>query len=36
MTLMPGSVLQTNFNLMHRCQIMPHGGVGHLDTVELK
>ncbi|MSV29497.1 MAG: cupin domain-containing protein [Bryobacterales bacterium] len=29
MTLMPGSALQTNFNFMHRCQIMPHGGVGH-------
>lgn len=28
-TLMPGSALGTNFLFMHRCQIMPGGGVGH-------
>jgi len=29
MTLMPGNALATNFFFMHRCQIMPGGGVGH-------
>jgi mannose-6-phosphate isomerase-like protein (cupin superfamily) len=28
-TLLPGSALATNFYFMHRCQIMPGGGVGH-------
>ena len=28
-TLVPGSALATNFFFMHRCQIMPGGGVGH-------
>ncbi|MDQ6677791.1 MAG: cupin domain-containing protein [Acidobacteriota bacterium] len=28
-TLMPGNALATNFFFMHRCQIMPGGGVGH-------
>ena len=28
-TLMPGNALSTNFFFMHRCQIMPGGGVGH-------
>ena len=28
-TLLPGSALATNFFFMHRCQIMPGGGVGH-------
>jgi len=28
-TLIPGNALATNFYFMHRCQIMPGGGVGH-------
>lgn len=28
-TLLPGTALATNFFFMHRCQIMPGGGVGH-------
>lgn len=28
-TLLPGSALSTNLQFMHRCQIMPGGGVGH-------
>jgi mannose-6-phosphate isomerase-like protein (cupin superfamily) len=28
-TLIPGAALITNFYFMHRCQIMPGGGVGH-------
>jgi uncharacterized cupin superfamily protein len=28
-TLLPGTALATNFYFMHRCQIMPGGGVGH-------
>ena len=28
-TLLPGNALATNFYFMHRCQIMPGGGVGH-------
>lgn len=28
-TLLPGNALTTNFQFMHRCQIMPGGGVGH-------
>ncbi len=28
-TLLPGAALATNFFFMHRCQIMPGGGVGH-------
>jgi Cupin domain. len=28
-TLLPGNALTTNFFFMHRCQIMPGGGVGH-------
>jgi mannose-6-phosphate isomerase-like protein (cupin superfamily) len=28
-TLLPGNALITNLNFMHRCQIMPGGGVGH-------
>ena len=28
-TLVPGDALSTNFLFMHRCQIMPGGGVGH-------
>ncbi len=28
-TLLPGEALSTNFFFMHRCQIMPGGGVGH-------
>jgi len=28
-TLIPGPALSTNFLFMHRCQIMPGGGVGH-------
>lgn len=28
-TLLPGSALATNLFFMHRCQIMPGGGVGH-------
>jgi mannose-6-phosphate isomerase-like protein (cupin superfamily) len=28
-TLLPGSALTTNLQFMHRCQIMPGGGVGH-------
>lgn len=28
-TLLPGDALTTNFFFMHRCQIMPGGGVGH-------
>ena len=28
-TLLPGAALSTNFYFMHRCQIMPGGGVGH-------
>lgn len=28
-TLLPGSALATNLYFMHRCQIMPGGGVGH-------
>lgn len=28
-TLLPGEALTTNFQFMHRCQIMPGGGVGH-------
>ena len=28
-TLLPGNALVTNLNFMHRCQIMPGGGVGH-------
>lgn len=28
-TLLPGNALTTNFEFMHRCQIMPGGGVGH-------
>jgi len=27
-TLVPGNALTTNLNFMHRCQIMPGGGVG--------
>jgi mannose-6-phosphate isomerase-like protein (cupin superfamily) len=27
--LMPGNALTTNLDFMHRCQIMPGGGVGH-------
>jgi len=27
--LIPGSALSTNLNFMHRCQILPGGGVGH-------
>ena len=29
LTLLPGEALTTNFFFMHRCQIMPGGGVGH-------
>ena len=29
LTLVPGQALATNFYFMHRCQIMPGGGVGH-------
>jgi mannose-6-phosphate isomerase-like protein (cupin superfamily) len=29
LTLLPGEALKTNFFFMHRCQIMPGGGVGH-------
>jgi mannose-6-phosphate isomerase-like protein (cupin superfamily) len=28
-TLLPGDALTTNLDFMHRCQIMPGGGVGH-------
>jgi mannose-6-phosphate isomerase-like protein (cupin superfamily) len=28
-TLMPATALNTNLNFVHRCQIMPGGGVGH-------
>jgi mannose-6-phosphate isomerase-like protein (cupin superfamily) len=28
-TLVPGNALTTNLDFIHRCQIMPHGGVGH-------
>ena len=28
-TLLPGNALSTNFFFMHRCQVMPGGGVGH-------
>jgi mannose-6-phosphate isomerase-like protein (cupin superfamily) len=28
-TLVPGNALTTNLQFMHRCQIMPGGGVGH-------
>jgi mannose-6-phosphate isomerase-like protein (cupin superfamily) len=28
-TLIPGNALTTNLHFMHRCQIMPGGGVGH-------
>jgi mannose-6-phosphate isomerase-like protein (cupin superfamily) len=28
-TLIPGNALTTNLQFMHRCQIMPGGGVGH-------
>jgi mannose-6-phosphate isomerase-like protein (cupin superfamily) len=28
-TLLPGNALTTNLQFMHRCQIMPGGGVGH-------
>jgi mannose-6-phosphate isomerase-like protein (cupin superfamily) len=28
-TLLPGNALATNFFFMHRCQIIPGGGVGH-------
>jgi mannose-6-phosphate isomerase-like protein (cupin superfamily) len=28
-TLLPGGALTTNLQFMHRCQIMPGGGVGH-------
>ena len=28
-TLVPGSALTANLNFVHRCQIMPGGGVGH-------
>jgi mannose-6-phosphate isomerase-like protein (cupin superfamily) len=28
-TLLPGNALTTNLAFMHRCQIMPGGGVGH-------
>src|SRR5579871_6228268 len=28
-TLLPGDALSTNLLFMHRCQIMPGGGVGH-------
>jgi mannose-6-phosphate isomerase-like protein (cupin superfamily) len=28
-TLMPGNALSTNLLFMHRCQILPGGGVGH-------
>jgi mannose-6-phosphate isomerase-like protein (cupin superfamily) len=28
-TLVPGNALTTNLNFIHRCQIMPGGGVGH-------
>ena len=27
--LVPGNALTTNLKFMHRCQIMPGGGVGH-------
>ena len=29
LTLVPNDALSTNFHFMHRCQIMPGGGVGH-------
>jgi mannose-6-phosphate isomerase-like protein (cupin superfamily) len=29
LTLLPGEALATNFFFMHRCQILPRGGVGH-------
>ena len=29
MTLMDGNALNTNLQFMHRCQVMPKGGVGH-------
>ena len=29
LTLAPNDALSTNFHFMHRCQIMPGGGVGH-------
>jgi len=29
MTLMDAQALTTNLQFMHRCQVMPHGGVGH-------
>jgi mannose-6-phosphate isomerase-like protein (cupin superfamily) len=29
MTLLPGNALTTNLDFVHRCQIMPGGGVGH-------
>src|ERR1039457_5086103 len=28
-TLLPGNALATNLGFIHRCQIMPGGGVGH-------
>src|SRR5947209_14924516 len=28
-TLLPANALTTNLDFMHRCQIMPGGGVGH-------
>src|SRR5438067_12519157 len=28
-TLLPGNALTTNLQFIHRCQIMPNGGVGH-------
>src|SRR5579859_1028700 len=28
-TLIPGNALTTNLQFVHRCQIMPGGGVGH-------
>ena len=28
-TLLPGNALTTNLDFIHRCQIMPGGGVGH-------
>src|SRR5260370_16600671 len=28
-TLLPGNALTTNLDFMHRCQIMPGGGLGH-------
>src|SRR5947208_16697263 len=28
-TLLPGTALTTNLQFIHRCQIMPGGGVGH-------